>query len=270
MLKPFLIVISIVLLLIVFYKYSIGSKEDSSDQMLTQKITDQPVQNFTASDNKKLINDINFDYTYDSSRIYGSGYFDYRDTLQTYYTGYSIPRDSVYKVYNVKEYAPANFLSKRDPVTPGPYLDRANHFNNIKMYEEAINDYDLYIKANPYNYSGYMNRGTCHERLFHYNLALRDYDKVIELKPNDTIAFMNKGVIYDYLQEYSKAIKEYDTVIIRDRKLAKAYRNRGVSYEFIGNFDLAMKDMEEAIRLNPRYEKVLKPKIIRMKNSLTQ
>jgi hypothetical protein len=37
----------------------------------------------------------------DSSDIYGTGNFDYRDSLETYHRGYSIPRDSVYKVYNI-------------------------------------------------------------------------------------------------------------------------------------------------------------------------
>jgi len=34
--------------------------------------------------------------TSDSTDIYGSGYFDYRDNIESYHMGYSIPRDRIY------------------------------------------------------------------------------------------------------------------------------------------------------------------------------
>ena len=40
----------------------------------------------------------------DSTEIYGKGYFDYRDTIESFHMGYSIPRDSVYKVENLKAF----------------------------------------------------------------------------------------------------------------------------------------------------------------------
>src|ERR1051326_7007911 len=61
-------------------------------------------------------------YIRDSTWIYGTGNFDYRDTLETFHRGYSIPRDSVYKVYNIKEFEKYNFLIKKYPTVPGPYL----------------------------------------------------------------------------------------------------------------------------------------------------
>jgi tetratricopeptide (TPR) repeat protein len=205
----------------------------------------------------------------DSTWVYGKGYFKYRDSLETYYNGYSIPRDSIYKVFNVKEYAANNWLRVRHPVPPAPILDRANHFNNIKMYEEAIDDYDLYIKVNPNNWSAYMNRGTCHERLFHYDKALSDYDMVLKLKPSDTIAHFNKGNIYDYTERWAEAVIQYDSTIMKDPRLAKAYRNRGLSHERLGHISEAIRDMQEAIRLNPRYEATLRPimnRLTRQKN----
>ena len=103
----------------------------------------------------------------DSTDIYGTGDFDYRDTLQSYHKGYSIPRDSLYKVYNTKAFRDLDELIKKHPKKPGPYLDRGNHFQNIKLYPEAIADYNLYIQMVPNNQSAYMNRGNAHERLKH-------------------------------------------------------------------------------------------------------
>ncbi|MGH2574567.1 MAG: tetratricopeptide repeat protein [Ignavibacteria bacterium] len=203
--------------------------------------------------------------TKDSSDIYGTGDFYYRDSLQSFHRGYSIQRDSLYKVKNIKAFERLNFLIRKYPVRPGPYLDRGNHFQNIKMYPEAINDYDKYIEMRPSNHSAYMNRGNAHERLKHYDLAMKDYNKVLELKPNDTIAHFNRGIIHDLLGRYDSAVKEYDTVIIKDRRLAKAYYNRGTSYVALKNYTMAVKDWEEAIRLNPVYEPDLRPRINKIK-----
>jgi tetratricopeptide (TPR) repeat protein len=201
----------------------------------------------------------------DSTDIYGTGNFDYHDSLETYHRGYSIPRDSIYKVKNIKAFEELNYFIRKYPTRPGPYLDRGNHFQNIKMYREAIEDYDKYIQLYPYNHSAYMNRGNAYERLKIYDSAMADYNKTLELKPNDTIANFNKGNIHDIRGEFELAVKEYDTVIIKDRRLAKAYYNRGTSYANLRNFPLAIRDWEEAIKLNPTYEVDLKPRIDRVR-----
>jgi tetratricopeptide (TPR) repeat protein len=201
----------------------------------------------------------------DSTDIYGTGNFDYRDTLETYHRGYSIPRDSVYKVNNIHAFEELNYIIRKYPTRPGPYLDRGNHFQNIKMYREAIGDYDKYIKLYPHNHSAYMNRGNAYERLKIYDSAMADYNKTLELKPNDTIANFNKGNIHDIRGEFELAVQEYDTVLIKDRRLAKAYYNRGTSYANLRNFNAAVRDWEEAIRFNPTYEADLRPRINRVR-----
>lgn len=206
----------------------------------------------------------------DSTEIYGSGYFDYEDTIESYHMGYSIPRDSVYKVENLEAFEELNLLLENRPVTPGPYLDRGNHLQNIHKYKEAILDYNEYIKLVPGNHSGYMNRGTAHERLKSYDSALADYSKVIELKPRDTIAFFNRGVVYDVLNNPWQAIREYDSVIIIDPRLAKAYYNRGKSYVKINDYEKAINDWEKAIELNPRYSEVLTRRINILKGILEE
>ncbi|MCU0371950.1 MAG: tetratricopeptide repeat protein [Ignavibacteria bacterium] len=197
----------------------------------------------------------------DSTDIYGKGYFDYRDTLESFHMGYSIPRDSVYKVENLKAFQELNLLIRRDSLNPGPYLDRANHLQNIHKYIEAIKDYDMYIALNPYNHSAYQNRGTAHERLKQFDQALWDYQKVLELKPDDTIANFNKGVVYDVIGNPWQAIKEYDTVVMKDPKLAKAYYNRGASYEKVAKYDEAIINYKKAMELNPMYRNELEVKV---------
>lgn len=201
----------------------------------------------------------------DSTDVYGTGNFRYRDTLESYHRGYSIPRDSVYKVWNIKAFARLDYLIMKHPLKPGPYLDRGNHFQNIKMYREAISDYNQYIRLDSFNHSAYMNRGNAYERFKIYDSALTDYNKVLELKPNDTIANFNKGNIYDIEGRFPEAIQQYDTVLMKDPRLAKAYYNRGTTYLNLKNYHAAIRDWEEAIRLNPPYEAELRSKINKIK-----
>ena len=201
----------------------------------------------------------------DSTDIYGTGNFDYRDTLESYHRGYSIPRDSLYKVWNTKAFQELNELIKKKPTQPGPYLDRGNHFQNIKMYREAIGDYNEYIRLNQFNHSAYMNRGNAYERFKIFDSAMWDYNTVLKLKPDDTIANFNKGNIYDILGKFDSAVLQYDTVVIKDPQLAKAYYNRGTSYLAQRKFKEAARDWEQAIILNRTYEAELRPKINRIK-----
>lgn len=201
----------------------------------------------------------------DSTDIYGTGNFDYRDSLDSYHRGYSIPRDSVYKVWNTQAFQELNELIKKKPINPGPYLDRGNHFQNIKFYREAISDYNEYIKLTQSNHSAYMNRGNAYERFKIYDSAMADYNMVLFLKPDDTIANFNKGNIYDILGKPDSAVYQYDTVIFKDPRLAKAYYNRGTSYLAQRKFKEAARDWEHAVILNRTYEAELRPKINRIK-----
>ncbi len=213
---------------------------------------------------KELI-DSNLIRQRDSTDIYGTGNFDYKDTLESYHRGYSIPRDSLYKVWNTKAFQELNELIRKKPLQPGPYLDRGNHFQNIKMYREAISDYNEYIRLNPGNHSGWMNRGNAYERFKIYDSAMFDYNMVLKLKPDDTIANFNKGNIFDILGKPDSAVMEYDTVVIKDPRLAKAYYNRGTSYLAQRKFKEAARDWEQAIVLNRSYETELRPKINRIR-----
>lgn len=201
----------------------------------------------------------------DSTDVYGKGNFDYRDTLESWHVGYSIPRDSVYKVWNTQAFKELELQLKKYPAKPGPYLDRGNHFQNIKMYRYAIEDYDEYIKRVQTNHSAYMNRGNAYERLKIYDSAMTDYNTVLNLKPDDTIANFNKGCIYDILSRHDSAVMQYDTVIIKDSRLAKGYYNRGTSYYYLGKIDQTIADWEKAISLNPIYEGELRPRINKLK-----
>ncbi len=197
----------------------------------------------------------------DSTDIYGTGNFDYKDSLASYHRGYSIPRDSIYKVWNTKAFRELDELIRKKPLLPGPYLDRGNHYQNIKMYREAISDYNEYIRLSPGNHSAYMNRGNAYERFKKWDSAMADYNMVLLLKPDDTIANFNKGNIFDILGKPDSAVYQYDTVAYKDPRLAKGYYNRGTSYLAQRKFKEAARDWEQAIILNREYETELRPKI---------
>ncbi len=197
----------------------------------------------------------------DSSKVYGDANFSYMDSLETYQLGYNTARDSAYKAENIKELEKQTLLIQKHPENPVPYLDRGNHYQNIQMYKQAIDDYNSYINKVQDNYSAYLNRGTAYERLKQYELALSDYKKVLELKPDDTIANFNRGIVFEAIGKPDEAIKEYSEVIVKDPQLAKAYLNRGLAREKLEDYGNAVYDLMRALELNPGYGEKLKQKI---------
>lgn len=235
-----------------------GCKKQDSNQSGSTFNRDSLNPNITLTENEYIASK-------ESTDVYGTGNFDYRDSLESFHLGYSIPRDSVYKVWNTKAFQEWEFIIKKYPNKPGPYLDRGNHFQNIKMYREAISDYNKYIALVKTNHSAYMNRGNAYERFKIYDSAFADYNMVLYLKPDDTIANFNKGNIYDILGKHDSAVHQYDTVLMKDPHLAKGYYNRGASYVYLGKVQEAIRDWEEAVRLNPYYRDELIPKLNNLK-----
>jgi len=59
---------------------------------------------------------------------------------------------------------------------------------NLKMYEQAIIDFSLLIKASPANVPAYLNRAYCLLNLARYEEAERDCRAVLQIEPNNAIA----------------------------------------------------------------------------------
>ena len=95
------------------------------------------------------------------------------------------------------------------------YEKRAEAFNAVKDYDQAIKDYDTVIrlaKDDPLSTaSAYLKRGDIFIQLGKIEQALHDYDKVIKLNPAFSLAalaYFRRGLAYSKLGNQKKALED--------------------------------------------------------------
>jgi len=115
-----------------------------------------------------------------------------------------------------------NDAIRLNPKIATPYLARAESYIRMKMYREAIADYDRAMKlkltgANDWFFL-HIGRGYAHLAMESYDRAEPDFDEALAMAPND-----------------------FQTLVWR-----------GYARERLGRRDLAIEDYERAYRITPR------------------
>ena len=77
------------------------------------------------------------------------------------------------------------------------YYIRGLANQELKLYENAIEDYNKAIEQNPNNELAYHNRANAKYNIGLYEEAIKDYNKVLELNPNANIVLCDKNNLKD-------------------------------------------------------------------------
>jgi tetratricopeptide (TPR) repeat protein len=83
--------------------------------------------------------------------------------------------------------------------------------------------------------------------------ALEDLDRAIAADPAESALFTSRGLIWLKRKNYKKALADFTEAIRHDPKNAVAHTQRGNAYLGKGDFALAKEDCSEAIRLDRNY-----------------
>jgi tetratricopeptide (TPR) repeat protein len=94
----------------------------------------------------------------------------------------------------------------------------------------------------------YINRGQHYYEIKAYDRAIEDFDRAIPLKPRWLeMAYGNRGNAYYAKGEDDKAIASYDQAIALDKNYSSALTARGLLYEKAGEVERAKADFEAAL-----------------------
>jgi tetratricopeptide (TPR) repeat protein len=160
------------------------------------------------------------------------------------------------------------------------YGNRGSAYGQLEEFQKAIADFNQAIRLNPRDANFYYNRGATYARLEDRQKAIADYSEAIHLNPNDAGAYLSRGAGYVLLGESQKAIADLQkaaNLFQQQGNIAKAqqvldalkeitqststpttaegFSNRGAEKGEKEDFQGAIADFNEAIRLNPNYEK---------------
>ncbi len=133
------------------------------------------------------------------------------------------------------------------------YFNTANALMKSGFYDDAVEEYEESIKANPKFYGAYLNLGKAYEKVSEKNKSIDTYLKAVELNPNYYKAYYNLAQIYFNNKEYDKSIENYEKVLHLKDDNYKAYNNLAIIYNFKGDKDRAKEYYKKAIEINNDY-----------------
>lgn len=131
------------------------------------------------------------------------------------------------------------------------YYQRGYLYANLKMYEQAIEDYQRALKLEPqaaylHNSLGilYFDTGRSEEAIQHYLEA-------IKWDPSQPYYYSNTGLAYERLGAFDEAEQYYNLAIETDEQYAEAYNSRANIHYNRQEYQKAELDYLRALELEP-------------------
>ena len=117
--------------------------------------------------------------------------------------------------------------AKRDSAKVDYYLGKIDA--NKGNYQEAIEDFDKFIAADPDDVEVYYLRGNAKQKSGDYEGAIQDYTLTIKQNPDFAKAYYARGVTQLRLDKYQRAIDDLSKAIALKNPViyAEAYKARG-------------------------------------------
>jgi len=131
------------------------------------------------------------------------------------------------------------------------YKNRGNYFGQNGRHEEALKDYEVFLKMNKTDPNIYVNFGNVMNLKGQNDKALEAYNKALALEPDNFQALMNRGNIHGTLLQYEKAIADYNRVEQLDPNFMQLYFNRGLTYLNSGNLKKSVEDFNIVLNREP-------------------
>ena len=168
----------------------------------------------------------------------------------------------------------------KSPYLPDPYYSRGIAKEQLKDFNGALVDYNIYIEFKPDHFEALFNRAVLRYRLGQYALAKSDFEKLIGMPQGETSTVFfrqdafassvnkifttqgsNNAYLYNYLglaetnlADFNKAIEHFSLAIQAQTGEADYYANRGLAKEKSGRTNEARDDYRMALKLNIHHE----------------
>ncbi len=117
-------------------------------------------------------------------------------------------------------------------------------------FDEAIKNYNDYIKSYPNDDKAIFERGMCYESQRKFDEALKDYNAAIQLRPLSAPYYVSRGYAYVKTNMPQNAYDDFTRAIQYDPTNSDGYFGRVNANLDLNKYDFALTDMNAAINLN--------------------
>lgn len=128
------------------------------------------------------------------------------------------------------------------PMTALQLIERAQNFETMGRYEQAIDSYTRALHHAPDNVEAFLGRAWAHVTRQSYELAIRDFRQAISLSPDFANAHYGLGWAYEQNEQTALAIGEYGETIRLSPGHTNAAFSRGILELYDGHPEQAAED----------------------------
>lgn len=128
-------------------------------------------------------------------------------------------------------------------------LDYANMLSAQCKDEEAIKQYNDYIKAYPKDADGYVNLGALYKRIDNTDLAIVNFEKAFELEPTDADTVKDLAFCYHKKSDFGKAIKYYNIALEKDPNNFSLNYNKAIALHAMEKYPDAIESYEKVLAI---------------------
>ena len=140
-----------------------------------------------------------------------------------------------------------------DNTIPAVYNNLGVAYKELKLFDDALQNYNFAISLKP-NYSeAFYNRGLVLHELKRLAESLESYEIAISLKPNYAEAYSNSGNVYKELKQFTKALEFYSKALAVNPDYVEAHLNCGITFQELLLLEDALKSYEKVIGLDPNF-----------------
>ena len=139
--------------------------------------------------------------------------------------------------------------AKRQPQSPGPYIQAANSFMQSNRYKDAIDNYSKAIKFDKNNPVLYQSRANANISMAKPKKAIGDLNKALSLDPNDPNSYNLRARAYDALADFDKEKDDLDALIKRTPENGVNFLWRARINNQLKNTKAVIADCDHAINL---------------------
>ena len=129
------------------------------------------------------------------------------------------------------------------------YENRAFLYQEIEIYDKAIEDYRKCLEIDSLHISAYKYIGLIYENNEEYNAAIDVYNDYLEIEPNEPLITLRISDLYSTLNEYDKSLEYLNNYLSIQPDDVEANIKKALFHAFV--FD----DLDKALETFVTYEK---------------
>lgn len=134
---------------------------------------------------------------------------------------------------------------------PAFYIERATLYDKMNKHKKALNDLNKAIALDPFNLAILKNRAFSEWHLKMYDNAIADYQEYLKYFSFDQEAIYNCGLVFYDHQDYQESLSFFNKLLEEGGKINKYLIARGNVFLACKSFLFAETDYNQALDIDP-------------------